>query len=138
MIIHQALHGYSQGHNRLASSFPLSAQDDDKMKMLSDWSEYSGSKDNSYITTYPLSDSRHYVIAKSWYADDMERPGCVWTHSLIIDLDNLDEKFDFRLLAGLFKRPVKGDYSFYSEDVKQIPIISANPVIVDFKEDMLI
>ncbi|MBR5014201.1 MAG: hypothetical protein IKY16_06310 [Bacteroidales bacterium] len=111
MIIHQALHGYNQGHNRLASSFPLSAQDDDKMKMLSDWSEYSGSNDNSYITTYPLSDGKHYVIAKSWYADDMERPGCVWTHSLIVDLDNLDEKFDFRSLVGLFKRPVKGEYS---------------------------
>lgn len=32
MIIHQALHGYNQGHNRLASSYPLSALDDDKMK----------------------------------------------------------------------------------------------------------
>ena len=120
MIIHQALHGYNQGHNRLASSFPLSAQDDDKMKMLSDWSEYSGSNDNSYITTYPLSDGKHYVVAKSWYADDMERPGCVWTHSLIVDLNNLDEKFDFRSLAGLFKRPVKGEYSFYSEDINNL------------------
>lgn len=138
MIIHQALHGYNQGHNRLASSFPLSAQDDDKMKMLSDWSEYSGSNDNSYITTYPLSDGKHYVVAKSWYADDMERPGCVWTHSLIVDLDNLDEKFDFRSLAGLFKRPVKGEYSFYSEDIKHVPILSANPVSVDFQEDILI
>lgn len=114
MIIHQALHGYSQGHNKLASSFPLSVQDDDKMKMLSDWSEYSGGKDNSYITTYPLSDGRHYVVAKSWYADDMNRPGCVWTHSLIVDLNDLDEKFDFRLLANLFKKPVKDDYSAYS------------------------
>ena len=85
MIIHQTLHGYNQGHNRLASSYPLSAQDDDKMKMLSDWSEYSNNKDSSYITAYPLSDGKHYVVAKSWYADDMERPGCVWTHSLILD-----------------------------------------------------
>ena len=138
MIIHQALHGYNQGHNRLASSFPLSAQDDDKMKMLSDWSEYSGNNDNSYITTYPLSDGKHYVIAKRWYADDMERPGCVWTHSLIVDLDNLDEKFDFRSLVGLFKRPVKGEYSFYSEDIKYAPLLSANHVIVDFQEDILI
>lgn len=117
MIIHQALHGYNQGHNRLASSYPLSAQDDDKMKMLSDWSEYSDNKDNSYITTYPLSDSKHYVVAKSWYADDMERPGCVWTHSLILDLTNLDEKFDFRLLTSLFKRPAKGNYTSYSEAI---------------------
>ncbi|MBE6336849.1 MAG: hypothetical protein E7066_09280 [Lentimicrobiaceae bacterium] len=137
MIIHQALHGYSQGHNRLASSYPLSAQDDDMMKMLSDWSEFSGSKDNSYITTYPLSDCQHYVVAKSWYADDMERPGCVWTHSLIIDLTNLDEKFDFRLLLDIFKRPTKGEYSFYSEIIKYTP--SASGSIYDmFQEDMLI
>lgn len=137
MIIHQVLHGYSQGHNRLASSFPLSVQDDDKMKMLSDWSEYSGIKDNSYITTYPLLDGRHYVVAKSWYADDMERPGCVWTHSLILDLNNLDEKFDFRSLMRLFKRPIKGDYSSYSEVIKY----TALPVsggIDTFQEDVLV
>lgn len=137
MIIHQALHGYSQGHNKLASSYPLSTQDDDKMKMLSDWSEFSGNKDNSYITTYPLSDSKHYVIAKSWYADDMERPGCVWTHSLILDLTNIDEKFDFRSLTGLFKRPVKGDYTSYSETINytlQTKICAD----VFFQEDMLV
>lgn len=137
MIIHQVLHGYSQGHNRLASSFPLSVQDDDKMKMLSDWSEYSGSKDNSYITTYPLLDCRHYVVAKSWYADDMERPGCVWTHSLILDLNNLDEKFDFRSLMRLFKRPIKGDYSSYSEVIKYttLPVSGG---IDTFQEDVLV
>lgn len=137
MIIHQALHGYSQGHNRLASSYPLSALDDDKMKMLSDWSEFSGYKDNSYITTYPLSDGKHYVVAKSWYANDMERPGCVWTHSLILDLTSLDEKFDFRLLISLFKRPVKGDYAFYTEAITYTPHVYDNMENA-FQEDMLI
>lgn len=137
MIIHQVLHGYSQGHNRLASSFPLSVQDDDKMKMLSDWSEYSGIKDNSYITTYPLLDGRHYVVAKSWYADDMERPGCVWTHSLILDLNNLDEKFDFRSLMRLFKRPIKGDYSSYSEVIRYTGF-PLSGVTKTFQEDVLV
>lgn len=137
MIIHQALHGYSQGHNRLASSYPLSALDDDKMKMLSDWSEYSGYKDNSYITTYPLSDGKHYVVAKSWYANDMERPGCVWTHSLILDLTNLDEKFDFRCLISLFNRPTKGDYSSYSEIINYTPDIKHN-IDDTFQKEILI
>lgn len=137
MIIHQTLHGYSQGHNRLASSYPLSAQDDDKMKMLSDWSEFSGNGDNSYITTYPLSDGKHYVVAKSWYANDMERPGCVWTHSLILDLTNLDEKFDFRLLIDLFKKPVKGNYTYYSETIDYTPQIVSGKENV-FQEDVLI
>ena len=121
MIIHQVLHGYNHGHNRLASSYPLSTIDDDKMKMLSDWSEYTGSKDNSYITTYPLTDGNHYIVAKSWYADDMERPGCVWTHSLILDLNDIDDHFDFRSLLSLFKRPKKGDYFPYSKIIHFTP-----------------
>lgn len=137
MIIHQSLHGYSQGHNRLACSFPLSVQDDDKMKMLSDWSEYSGCKDNSYITVYPLSDGRHYVVAKSWYADDMDRPGCVWTHSLIIDLNDLDEKFDFRLLTNLFRRPVKDDYAAYSVAIAYSALPLSDEGVV-YQVDMLI
>lgn len=136
MIIHQALHGYSQGHNRLASSLSLSLQDDDRMKMLSDWSEYSVNNDNSYITTYPLSDGKHYVVAKSWYADEIGRPGCVWTHSLIIDLTSLDEKFDFRTLSFLFKRPANGEYSSYSEVIQYMPEVDA--IGHTFAEDVLI
>lgn len=114
MYIHQALHGYNQGHNRLACSVSLSQKDDDLIKMLSDWSEYIDNKDNSYLTAYPLSDSGHYVVAKSWYADDMDRPGCVWTHSLIIQESILNDRFDFRQLFELFRRPTKGDYESYS------------------------
>lgn len=110
MIIHQALHGYNQGHNLLSSSVNLPFEDEDYMKVQSDWTEYvnNGEDDSSYIKTYPLPLSRCYVIAKSWYAFEMSRPGCVWTHSLIINLEDIDIKFDFRSLYGLFKRPTDG------------------------------
>ena len=121
MYIHQALHGYNQGHNRLACSISLSQKDDDLIKILSDWSEYIDNKDNSYITAYPLPDSGHYVVAKSWYADDMNRPGCVWTHSLIIQESILNDCFDFRQLFELFRRPTKEDYEFYSEAILYEP-----------------
>ena len=67
MLIHQALHGYSDGHNRIACSMQLSPIDDDRMKVLSDWSGYAGGidRDSSYITAYPLMDRKLYVIAKS-------------------------------------------------------------------------
>lgn len=116
MLIHQALHGYTQGHNRIACSMQLSAADDDRMKMLSDWSEYAGGidGDTSYITAYPLMDGKSYVIAKTWYADEMSRPGCVWTHSLIINLNEVDEQFDFRELLQLFRRPENGSFEEYN------------------------
>lgn len=110
MTIHQTLHGYNQGHNLLFSSVNLPYEDEDYMKIQSDWTEYAnnGEDDSSYIKTYPLPLSQCYVIAKSWYAYEMSRPGCVWTHSLIINLEDIDIKFDFRSLYGLFKRPTDG------------------------------
>ena len=40
MYIHQTLHGYQHGHNKLNSSIILPPIDEDRMKILSDWSEY--------------------------------------------------------------------------------------------------
>ena len=100
MIIHQALHGYNQGHTLLASSLTLPSIDDDLLKVMSDWTEYSGDAngDSSYIMGYPLPDGKYYAIAKSWYANEMPRPGCVWTHTFLVDLENLETNFDFRQL----------------------------------------
>lgn len=114
MHIQQVLHGYNQGHNRISSSLRLSSIDEDRMKLLSDWSEYNGGIDNdtSYITTYPLSQDNLYVVAKTWYANEMSRPGCVWTHSLILDLDNLDDDFDFRSLLDYFHRPANDGFKY--------------------------
>ena len=114
MYIHQTLHGYQHGHNKVASSIILSPVDEDRMKILSDWSEYAGGIDGdmSYITAYPLSQDNLFVVAKTWYADEMSRPGCVWTHSLIIDLSEVDESFDFRKLKKYFHRPTNDKYSY--------------------------
>lgn len=118
MLVHQALHGYNQGHNRLACSLPLSSQDDDRMKVISDWSEYTDNSENSYITAYPLLDANYLVVAKSWYADEMDRPGCVWTHSLMINLSSIDDEFDFRSLLAYFKRPYNSEVDFYSSPIE--------------------
>lgn len=120
MYIHQALHGYKQGHNKLASSIALPTIDEDRMKILSDWSEYAGSIDGdmSYITVYPLTQYNLFVIAKTWYADEMDRPGCVWTHSLIIDLTDIDDTFDFRLLNSLFHRPSSKEKYLYDQKIE--------------------
>jgi len=117
MKIHQTLHGYSEGHILLAGSITgLTQRDKKKMAVLSDWDEYARRDDDgSYITAYPLPDSRYYVIAKTWYANEMERPGCVWTHSLLIDTTELADFFDFRALFFAFTRPKRDNYSEYNQ-----------------------
>ncbi len=87
----------------------------DKIATLSDWSEYVGiNHERDYITAYPLDESPFYVVAKTWYADEMRRPGCVWTHSLLIHKDDLTKITDFCNLLRLFEAPHAEDYVNYS------------------------
>lgn len=117
MKIEQVLHGYNDGHQLLASSTTaLTPSDRRKMALLSDWNEYVSAQedDSSYLMCYPLPDSPYYVVAKTWYADEKERPGCVWTHSLLLDVHELTSFFDYELLYPLFRRPKDGDFEMYS------------------------
>lgn len=121
MKIEQVLHGYSDGHQLLASSTTtLSPSDRRKMALLSDWNEYVSAQedDSSYLMCYPLPDSPYYVVAKTWYADEKERPGCVWTHSLLLDIQGQSSFFDYKLLYTLFRRPKEGDYGSYEEAIE--------------------
>ena len=110
------LHGYKLGHNYIQGSIVLpSTHDMDKIATLSDWSEYVGiNNERDYITAYPLDESPFYVVAKTWYADEMRRPGCVWTHSLLIHKDDLTKITDFCNLLSLFEAPQAKDYVNYS------------------------
>lgn len=115
--LHQMLHGYKLGHNYIQGSIVLpSSHDMDKIATLSDWSEYVG-VDNmrDYITAYPLDESPYYVVAKTWYADEMRRPGCVWTHSLLIHKYELSKITDFCNLLYIFEVPLKENYESYSK-----------------------
>lgn len=106
MKIEQMLHGYDNGHRLLAGSVLLKdGMDMDAIAVMSDWSEYVDSSESSYLTAYPLKESNYYVVAKTWYADEMKRPGCVWTHSLLIPIDCLNSIDDFNRLRTLFVRP---------------------------------
>lgn len=118
--IHQTLHGYNQGHHLLSATvMPKSSEDMQMMSLMSDWDGFDSGYDNpvEYLTAYPLSD--YYVVAKTWYAYEMPRPGCVWTHSLLIDKQDLDKIADFRLLISLFRRPQEKDgFTAYGKDIE--------------------
>ena len=89
ICINQALHGYSNGHRLLCASIKLNDNDVKKMTILSDLSgnEFVNGFEK-YYTGYKLCDGK-IVLACTWYANEMSRPGCVWTHSLIIELDEI-------------------------------------------------
>lgn len=120
IYIEQALHGYSNGHRLLRSSIEFSENDFRKMMTLSD---LSGNEVvagfEKYYTGYKISNGK-IVLACTWYANEMKRPGCVWTHSLIIDnkieyscIDKLKE------ILSLFRKPeLNQDWSYYTETLK--------------------
>lgn len=120
MKIEQMLHGYDNGHRLLAGSVLLkNSMDMDAVATMSDWSEYVDGGDSSYLTAYPLKESGYYVVARTWYAEEMKRPGCVWTHSLLIPFESLNGFDDFNRLQTLFVRPgADENFDSYSHTIE--------------------
>src|SRR5438876_8310569 len=102
----QTLHGYANGHTLLQSSVRLSAEAERTMLSMSDMSG-PGMRPGfeSYLTAYDLPTERMYVVARTWYASEMPRPGCVWTHSLLMANDDVSKVSDAHSLLKLFRRP---------------------------------
>lgn len=123
LILHQSLHGYSRGHTLIASSVEILPKDARRMLRLSDMSGLSMTKGfETYLTGYPLVDRDVYVLARTWYASEISRPGCVWTHSLMVNSSDLLSINFFRDLLPLFVRP-DGDWdrNDYSTPIIFIP-----------------
>ena len=82
----QVVHGYRDGHRQLVGSLMLEVEAADAMALASDMLASRGLRaDEDYITAYPLKGENKYVFARTWPAPEMSRPGCVWTHSLVLD-----------------------------------------------------
>ena len=120
--IHQMLHGYTDGHGLLASSLKLSARDSRNVLVLSDISG-SGAKVDSggYLTGYPLLESGYYALARTWAAPELPRPGCVWTHTLLIDFTSLANLTYLTGLNALMRRPLGNDQQSYGVPIDYFP-----------------
>jgi hypothetical protein len=108
-VIHQFLHGYSEGHRLIEGSLKLP---DDLARLVLRMSDLSGSSVvrgfDQYITGYPLGSINAYALAMTWYASEMPRPGCVWTHTLVLAAPAMAEILSLSSLRHLFKRPARG------------------------------
>jgi hypothetical protein len=119
----QVLHGYSDGHRELQSSVKLPPKTAHILQINSDLSGSSITRGfEAYLTGYPLPEINSYAFAKTWYAPEMPRPGCVWTHSLIINNTDLAHIPDLALVCQLFLRPSsKSDWRKYHRPIECSP-----------------
>lgn len=114
--INQTLHGYANGHQMLATSCEWTLDERKKLDTLSDLNgQCDEKKFKDYYTGYPIAGGTQYVIAKTWYAAEMERPGCVWTHSLILSIEDMAHIQSIVDLLGLFVRPSSHHFSSYKK-----------------------
>lgn len=116
--VEQTLHGYSEGHRLIAGSAKLPQPDARLMLVLSDASGGGGRiPSEGYLTGYPLPTAGKYVLARTWAAPEMGRPGCVWTHSLLVDFADLARLVSPEDLLQNFARPSGGASSAYGVPV---------------------
>ena len=113
--IQQALHGYRDGHRLLAASVTLPPQAEHTMAILSDLAGHGLVRDfEEYVTGYPLPEVGAYALAKTWYAPEMPRPGCVWTHTLLIPFARLGSTQSLEMFCRFFARPRVDEYASFS------------------------
>lgn len=130
ILVHQALHGYHDGHRLISGSHSLDPPDARVMLVMSDLSGPGvRPSPNGYLTGYPLEKSGKYVLARTWAAPEMSRPGCVWTHSLIIENSDLARIKSAQALLDIFIRPSVADVrSLYSSPVPVLLQPKANGI----------
>ncbi len=118
--IDQALHGYDGGHRLLAISRKLDGRNQHAALQLSDRTvPTSHLPPSGYLTGYPFPDDGVYVFSRTWVAPEMNRPGCVWTHSLLITFTTLAQINDIGQLTTLFRRPeASQDHAGYAHPLE--------------------
>ncbi|MFV0797819.1 hypothetical protein EGJ57_13095 [Brucella anthropi] len=113
--VHQAVFGYSNGHRMLASSIQLSSIDNYELAAASDLAPgVSLDPSANYLTGVGLPESKLYAFIKTWAAPEMQRPGCVWSHVLLLSRPFLSSQIDLAALSPLFRRPsgYQSDHAF--------------------------
>lgn len=114
----QCVHGYDHGHKMLSSSLQLPKETLNMLLKMSDASISGFSASSSpYITGYPLNEIGAYALSKTWPAPELERPGCVWTQTIIIDYSDLAQIMNLSLLLDLFEKPSRNSLNNFSRSI---------------------
>ncbi len=105
MKLDQCLFGYEDGHRLLASSIPLG----DEASSLTEVSDLAPGtvfgQSDGYWTGVPAPRIGRYALLRTWPAPEMSRPGCVWTHALLLEPSVLGDVPDLAILMAFASRP---------------------------------
>jgi len=128
MKIDQCLFGYDDGHKLLSSSLSLGAE----LSLLTELSDLAPStvfgRSSGYWTGIPLPGVGRYVLMRTWAAPEMSRPGCVWSHALLIEPKLLESVEHLSMLQRLFTRPSNNaDLARYREVISGADISTREP-----------
>lgn len=118
MKIDQCLFGYDDGHKLIASSIPLGTEE----SLLTELSDLAPGtvfgRSDGYWTGVPAPSIGRYVLMRTWPAPEMSRPGCVWTHALLIEPSLLETIGQLSILQTLAIRPISPvDKSRYCKSI---------------------
>jgi GTPase-associated protein 1, N-terminal domain type 1 len=113
--LHQCLFGYNDGHRLLASSLRLPSDAASLLLIHSDLlPDFDSSVSDRYWTGLPLPVAKVYALMRTWLAPEMPRPGCVWTHVILVGLADMARLPELSLLTALFDRPsLSGGFAQY-------------------------
>ncbi|MGO7036348.1 GAP1-N1 domain-containing protein [Rhizobium ruizarguesonis] len=118
-VVGQAVFGYSNGHRLLASTSSLSSVDVYELAAASDLAPGAQiSRSASYLTGFSLPDSKMYALIRTWLAPEMPRPGCVWSHVLLLDHAFMATQVDLTVLGRMHRRPDR----YASDESFSVPI----------------
>jgi GTPase-associated protein 1, N-terminal domain type 1 len=131
-VAQQTLHGYRDGHRLLQASLRLPQADDLELLTQSDNSDATSRGFSEILAGYPLPSGQWYALSMTWPAPELERPGCVWTHTLLLDLETLVGVEEPAAITNAFRRPVEADRhrsGSYTEPLKLDPKLKQNPSV---------
>jgi hypothetical protein len=104
--IEQALFGYREGHNLVAASVALAPTVRQFLATVTDGSGTENSEGfEAAYTGLPVPETNYYALFCTWPAPEMTRPGCVWSHVLLLDVADLARIHDLSILRDLCLRP---------------------------------
>src|SRR5687768_8436973 len=113
--VDQTVHGYRRGHQLIAASVQLDADDAELVRRLSDLSGILTPETPflPYLTAYPLPSNRYYVVAKTWLDEMAPRDGCVLTHSLLVPMKAWERLDPPVLVRDFFASPAIHELQWY-------------------------
>lgn len=127
--LNQCLFGYDDGHRILSASLKLPEETASLLLLHSDLVPgINISRLDGYWTGIPVPAAKAYALMRTWPAPEMPRPGCVWTHVLLIAMSDMARFPDLAVVGSLFARPnVSVGYAAYANPLTVDPLDTASP-----------